>query len=179
MRSRLRYRKHDRTTYPEGVSHTSPGQRPGNRIPENKCVLKEHRIGRPGSMSETRRLCGVPSERRVVLPGEFPGLHPGLVCDTPSGSGFRVQCLRRVLRFLSKLKSPSPTAARPCGARRTGNEASQQRKYPTFCACLGPHRAHLTTTLLPFFSLSVNHTASCPWPSPSRPLLQPSAPSKN
>ena len=25
--------------------HTSPGQRPGNRIPENKCVLKEHRIG--------------------------------------------------------------------------------------------------------------------------------------
>jgi hypothetical protein len=31
--------------YPEGVSHTSPGHRPGNRIPENKCVLKEHRIG--------------------------------------------------------------------------------------------------------------------------------------
>jgi hypothetical protein len=26
--------------------HTSPGQRPGNRVRESRCVLKEHRIGR-------------------------------------------------------------------------------------------------------------------------------------
>ena len=33
-------------------------------------------------MSETRRLCGVPSERRFVLPGQFPGLAPwaGMRC---------------------------------------------------------------------------------------------------
>ena len=40
--------KRDRTIYPEGVSHTSLGNRPRNRIRENKCVLKEHRIGGAG-----------------------------------------------------------------------------------------------------------------------------------
>ena len=34
---------------PEGATHTSPGHRPGNYIPENQCVLKEHRIGRVGA----------------------------------------------------------------------------------------------------------------------------------
>ncbi len=34
---------------PEGATHTSPGHRPGNRIQENQCVLKEHRIGRVGA----------------------------------------------------------------------------------------------------------------------------------
>ena len=64
-----RDRKRHRALCPNGATHTSPGQRPGNRIPENRCVLKEHRIGRAWSMSETRRLCGVPSERGVIFPG--------------------------------------------------------------------------------------------------------------
>jgi hypothetical protein len=46
-----------------GVSCESSGHRPGNLIPKNRCVLKERRIGRAGSISDTRRLCGVPSER--------------------------------------------------------------------------------------------------------------------
>ena len=41
--------KRDRTIDPEGVSHTSLGHRPRNRIRENKCVLKEHRIGSVGA----------------------------------------------------------------------------------------------------------------------------------
>ena len=41
-----RDRKRHRALCPNGATHTSPGQRPGNRIPENRCVLKEHRIGR-------------------------------------------------------------------------------------------------------------------------------------
>ena len=46
---------------------------------------KEHRIGDAGGEVRGRRLCGVPSERGKVLPGGFPGLHPGLVCDAPLG----------------------------------------------------------------------------------------------
>ena len=30
------------------------------------------------------RLCGVPSERGFLFPGDSQGLHPGLVCDAPS-----------------------------------------------------------------------------------------------
>ena len=41
-------RKRHRSICPNGATHTSPGQRPGNRIPENRCVLKEHRIGEVG-----------------------------------------------------------------------------------------------------------------------------------
>ena len=33
------------------------------------------------------RLCGVPSERGFLFPGDSQGLHPGLVCDAPSGHG--------------------------------------------------------------------------------------------
>ena len=42
---------------------------------------------KPEGVVEIRglRLCGVPSERRFVFPGGFPGLHPGLVCGAPSG----------------------------------------------------------------------------------------------
>jgi hypothetical protein len=40
-------------------------------------------------MSETRRLCGVPSERGVFLPGDSQGLHPGLVCEASLGHGVR------------------------------------------------------------------------------------------
>ena len=36
-------------------------------------------------MSETRRLCGVPSERGFVFRGNSQGFHPGLVCDAPLG----------------------------------------------------------------------------------------------
>jgi hypothetical protein len=43
-----RDRKRHRSLCPNGATHTSPGQRPGNRIPENRCVLKEHRIGEVG-----------------------------------------------------------------------------------------------------------------------------------
>ena len=60
-----RYRRHDRGTVSgtrsaagignavvpfalNGATHTSPGHRPGNYIPENQCVLKEHRIGKAG-----------------------------------------------------------------------------------------------------------------------------------
>ena len=38
-------------------------------------------------MSETRKLGGVPSERGSVFTGEFPELHPGLLCDAPLGHG--------------------------------------------------------------------------------------------
>jgi hypothetical protein len=38
----------------------------------------------PGSRSETRRLCGVPSEREECCRVGSQGLHPGLVCDAPS-----------------------------------------------------------------------------------------------
>ena len=61
-----RYRRHDRGTVSgtrsaagignavvpfalNGATHTSPGHRPGNYIPDNQCVLKEHRIGRVGA----------------------------------------------------------------------------------------------------------------------------------
>ena len=36
-------------------------------------------------MSETRRLCGVPSERGFVFRGNSQGFLPGLVCDAPLG----------------------------------------------------------------------------------------------
>ena len=41
-------RKRHRPICPNGATHTSPRHRLGNRIQENQCVLKEHRIGRPG-----------------------------------------------------------------------------------------------------------------------------------
>jgi hypothetical protein len=69
---------------PTGQRIPAQGANPGNRIPENRCVLKEHRIRKAGVDIRGPRLCGVPSERRFVFPGGFPGLHPGLVCGAPS-----------------------------------------------------------------------------------------------
>ena len=43
-----RNRKRHRSLCPNGATHTSPGQRPGHRIREYRCVLKEHRIGKAG-----------------------------------------------------------------------------------------------------------------------------------
>ena len=85
---------HDRTRHraicPNGATHTSPGHRPGNRrIIENQCVLKEHRIGKGVVEVRGSRLCGVPSERGFLFPGDSQGLHPGLVCDAPLGHGIR------------------------------------------------------------------------------------------
>jgi len=77
--------KRRRSICPNGATHTSPGCQPWDWIRENRCVLKEHRIGHAGGEVRGRRLCGVPSERGKVLPGGFPGLHPGLVCDAPLG----------------------------------------------------------------------------------------------
>ena len=61
------------------------GIRPGNLVRENRCVLKEHRIGKAGARFETRKLCGVPSERGFFCRADSQGLHPGLVCDAPLG----------------------------------------------------------------------------------------------
>ena len=74
-------RKRHRPICPNGATHTSPGHRPGNRIRKSRCVLKEHRIGRAGSMSEAGKLCGVPSEREECCRVDSQGWHPGLVCD--------------------------------------------------------------------------------------------------
>ena len=82
-------RKRHRPICPNGATHTSPGHRPGNRIRKSRCVLKEHRIGRAGSMSEAPKLCGVPSEREECCRVDSQGLHPGLVCDAPTGHGVR------------------------------------------------------------------------------------------
>ena len=82
-------RKRHRPICPNGATHTSPGHRPGNRIRKSRCVLKEHRIGRAGSMSEAGKLCGVPSEREECCRVDSQGLHPGLVCDAPTGHGVR------------------------------------------------------------------------------------------
>ena len=41
-----RYRERYRIICPNGATHTSPGHRAGNHIPENWCVLKEHCIGK-------------------------------------------------------------------------------------------------------------------------------------
>ena len=59
----------------------------GTSVGENRCVLKEHRIGKAGARFETRRLCGVPSERGFFCRADSQGLHPGLVCDAPLGHG--------------------------------------------------------------------------------------------
>ena len=58
------------------------GANPGNRIRENRCVLKEHRIGKVGVDIRDTQLCGVPSERGFLFPGGFPGLAPwaGMQC---------------------------------------------------------------------------------------------------
>ena len=40
-------------------------------------------------MSEARKLCGVPSEREECCRVDSQGLHPGLVCDAPTGHGVR------------------------------------------------------------------------------------------
>ena len=81
---------HDRTRHraicPNGATHTSSGHRPGNRIQENQCVLKEHRIGRGGVEARGLRLCGVPSKRGFLFPGDSQGLHPGLICDALLGN---------------------------------------------------------------------------------------------
>ena len=48
-------RKRHRAICPNGATHTSPRHRLGNRIRENQCVLKEHRIGRPGIGNRCQR----------------------------------------------------------------------------------------------------------------------------
>ena len=60
------------------TGHRIPAQgaNPGNRIRENRCVLKEHRIGKGGVEVRGTKICGVPSERGFVFPGGFPGLAP-------------------------------------------------------------------------------------------------------
>ena len=75
-------RKRDRPICPNGATHTSPGHRPGNRIRKNRCVLKEHRIGKAGVDIRDTRLCGVPSERGSLFPAGFPGFAPraGMQC---------------------------------------------------------------------------------------------------
>jgi hypothetical protein len=54
-------------------------------VVERVGVPHAFRIGDAEGEVRGRRLCGVPSEREKVLPGGFPGLHPGLVCDAPLG----------------------------------------------------------------------------------------------
>jgi hypothetical protein len=76
---------------PNGAPHTSPGQRPGIKVPQNFGVLKERCI--PLDRQRAGALCGVPSER---IPFRVsPGFHPGLVCSAPLGhrasrSGVRI-----------------------------------------------------------------------------------------
>ena len=71
----------------KGAMHTSPGQRPGNPVRENRCVLKEHRIGRAGSISETRGYAAFLQNAGFFFRVDSQGLHPGLVCDAPLGHG--------------------------------------------------------------------------------------------
>ena len=76
------YRKRDRSICPEWASHTSPGQRPGNRIRENRCVLKEHRIGSLVLDVRDTEIMRRSFRTRRMLPGGFPGLAPwaGMRC---------------------------------------------------------------------------------------------------
>ena len=46
--------KRRRSNCPNGATHTSPGHRSGNRVRENRCVLKEHRIG--GDVQDTESM---------------------------------------------------------------------------------------------------------------------------
>jgi hypothetical protein len=57
---------------PTGQRIPAQGANPGNRIPENRCVLKEHRIRKAGVDIRGPRLCGVPSERRFLFSGWIP-----------------------------------------------------------------------------------------------------------
>jgi hypothetical protein len=68
---------------PTGQRIPAQGANPGNRIPEKRCVLKEHRIGKTGIDIRGTRLCSVPSEREECCRVDPQGWHPGLVCDAP------------------------------------------------------------------------------------------------
>jgi hypothetical protein len=54
---------------PTGQRIPAQGANPGNCIRENRCVLKEHRIGWLGGDVRDTEICGVPSERGSVLTG--------------------------------------------------------------------------------------------------------------
>ncbi len=70
---------------PERVTHTSPGQRPGNPVRENRCVLKEHRIGRePGSRSEAPGYAAF-LQNAGVFCRVFPRFAPWAGSDAPLG----------------------------------------------------------------------------------------------
>jgi hypothetical protein len=87
-------------------------------------------------MSETRRLCGVPSERGFVFLVNSQGLHPGLVCDAPSGHkiGNEVDVEAERNRTGLKNRSERRSAPRPGSAthgyRRSEYETTTQAATP-------------------------------------------------
>jgi hypothetical protein len=125
-RAWTRDRKRHRSICPNGATHTSPGHRPGNRIPENRCVLKEHRIGWAGVDIRDTGMMRRSFRTRVCFDGRgFPGLVCGvrvaptqpcpLHGDTipraftgrPVGHARRLRSLRWLLSLLFKLNQPS------------------------------------------------------------------------
>jgi hypothetical protein len=64
-------------------------------------------------MSETRRLCGVPSERGFLFRVDSQGWHPGLVCDAHSGHGNGIEINVEVGRNRTGLNNRSEKRSAP------------------------------------------------------------------
>ena len=94
---------------PTGQRIPAQGANPGNRIQENRCVLKEHRIGWSGvDVRDTRAYAAFLQNAGLFFRVDSQGWHPGLVCDAPSAHGI---VLRPRLRAM-----PWAFTGRPVGA---------------------------------------------------------------
>ena len=109
-------RKRHRSICPNGATHTSPGCKPWEPHPiYNRCVLKEHRIGKGGVEVRGTRLCGVPSEREECCPGGSPGFAPWAAMRCPlQGMGFE-----------TRWTSPAPD---PRSGNGTGNRVGARHR---------------------------------------------------
>ena len=141
-----RYRNCYRPICPEGATHTSPGHRPGNRIPEKRCVLKEHRIGMAGVDIRDTQVMRRSFRTRVSFSGWIPRVGTlgwyamplqGMVTDTRLGHGIANVLILRQHGIESNTKNRSekrsvrrtPTRSRPFFLHRPGGSGVSDPSY--------------------------------------------------
>jgi hypothetical protein len=135
---------------PTGQRIPAQGANPGNRIREERCVLKEHRIGWAGVDVRDTRLCGVPSERVSVFPGGVPGLAAWAGMQCPVGAwdrkrggrlapteprrhvGTRCPAANRLSRISARLGSLTPFSTFNFPTRARQGKARQHPRTATF-----------------------------------------------
>ena len=133
-----RYRNCHPTICPKGATHTSPGQRPGNPVRENWCVLKEHRIGVTGR-GPRRATMRRSFRTRVYFPGGFPEFPPwaGMRCPVSAANRrSRISARQGSLRPAGRVRWPRfpHLALRPHPSRYGSGSETTPRRPSRHCS---------------------------------------------